>query len=39
MNIRKMNKHRAKLSYEKRWGYFRKDGKLIMWNIRSKEFK
>ena len=39
MNVRKLNKHRAKLSFEKRWGYFREGNKLIMWNIRSKEFK
>jgi hypothetical protein len=31
MNIRKLNKHRAKLSYKKRWFYMRKQGALIMW--------
>jgi hypothetical protein len=35
MNIRKMMKHRAQLSFEKKWGYFRKDGKLVMWNMRG----
>ena len=39
MNVRKMNKHRARLSFEKRWGYFRKGSKLVMWNMYSKTFK
>ena len=33
MNIRKLLKHRAKLSWAKPWGYFRGyNDELIMWN-------
>jgi hypothetical protein len=31
MNVRKLNKHRAKLSFEKRWFYFRRGAVLVMW--------
>jgi hypothetical protein len=35
MNIRKRMKHRARLSFAKKWGCFRKNGKLVMWNMRG----
>jgi hypothetical protein len=35
MNVRKLNKHRAKLSFEKRWLYTRKGTVLIMWTQSS----
>ena len=39
MKVRKRNRHLAKLSFEKQWGYWRPDEVLIMWNMNSKKFK
>lgn len=39
MNVRKMLKHRARLSYEKTWRWFRSSpiSPLIMWNSKGKQ--
>lgn len=37
MKVRKLNRHRARLSFLKPWGYWRRyDGKLEMWNSRGR---